>query len=151
MLANPMFYILLLIIAPLGNFLHEAGHAAGAAAAQADKISITIGGGPKLLTFTIGKLTIQVNIILFAGGHHRSWRADSYSLREQRLIAAGGPFMNIAAGAAVLLLYNICPDGFLRLFCMYNAWLGLVNLLPFRLKGKASDGWTIWQSSQKHM
>jgi len=141
-----VFILFFLITAPLAIFIHELGHALGARIVQAEKIHLYLGAGHKIGSFTCGKLTIHIGIFYFLGGFTLSERTPSYKKNERLIIILLGPVMN---GAFSLVTYFLCknlPFVNIRLFIYFNAWLFIMNLVPYKIGDKRSDGYMFLQT-----
>jgi len=136
---------LVLIVAPISTFLHELGHALGAKFVKADQITLLIGAGKPLKTITVRKIEFVIHNLFFIGGLTKSERKYPYKKIEMIWITALGPMMNAFIALLSYLLYLFYPNIFLYLLFMFNSWLALVNIIPFKIKGNQTDGYTILQ------
>lgn len=137
--------IFLLIAAPITVFIHELGHALGSYLMKADKIELNIGAGPKLFSIQNRKWTICIYIFYMLGAHTASERYPYFSKTEQIVISAFGPLLNGVIGLIVQQWNPVDHLGICQLFALFNFWLFFINLIPFRIGGKQSDGYTILQ------
>ncbi len=141
-----MFTYLVLLAAPAGAFVHETGHVIGSWICRADTMELSLGSGKRMKAVKIGsKLTVHFHLLLMAGGHASSKRAQPYSGREKAVISMAGPVFNLAAGW-LLLEFVSEGDGWIRLFALYNIWIAMVNFIPFKWRGKKSDGYFVIRS-----
>ncbi|UOQ42658.1 site-2 protease family protein [Halobacillus salinarum] len=137
--------VFIFFAAPLGLFIHECGHVIPALCFRSDFSLISVGSGREIMKVRIGKLHFQCRLILFHGAYSLNERNEKFSLRERAIISICGPVMN-AAGAAVLWMSSLVHISFsVYLFGLFNLYLALVNLVPFRIKGKSSDGYRFIQ------
>src|SRR5699024_11136899 len=145
-----MVLILLFIVAPICTFLHEGGHMIGAFICRAETIKLTMGSWKKLFTRSFGKITMDVRLYFFISGQTESKRASRYKQKEAAIISLCGPLCNLIMVAVSLLTYRYYPSDFILLFLFYNSWLGIVNLIPFKIKSKLSDGYIVLRAIQKN-
>lgn len=134
---------LLFIVAPIGTVLHEAGHVIGAKSMNADRMRLTIGSGAIVSTFFIRKVQITICAIFFLGGLASSERRNMYKPYELIWIALCGPLTNGFIAFLLYILYTAYPSNYLLLLLLFNLWIAVINLVPFRFKEKQSDGYTI--------
>lgn len=141
---------LVLIIAPISTFLHEGGHVLGAKWRKADSIHLSIGSGKQVATFSYKQIRISLHSLFFLGGMAYNERNSPYQRTEIIFISLCGPLSNGVAAAAVFGLagFSWMP---VRAFILFNLWLLVINLIPFSLRGKQSDGYTIMKTvSEQH-
>ncbi|MEC5422348.1 site-2 protease family protein [Virgibacillus sp. C22-A2] len=136
---------LLFIVAPLSTFLHEIGHAFAARTVKADHISLSVGSGNLIKTIYLEKLKINIHIIYFLGGLAKSQRKIPYKNLEIAWVTIAGPIINGIAAFLVFYLYTMFPNNYLQLLFLFNCWIAIINILPFKIKGKQTDGYTILQ------
>lgn len=134
---------LLFVVAPIGTVLHEAGHVIGAKSLNADRMRLTIGSGAIVSTFFIRKVQITIRTIFFLGGLASSERKNMYKPYELIWIAFCGPLTNGLIAFLLYILYTAYPSNYLLLLLLFNLWIAVINLVPFRFKEKQSDGYTI--------
>ncbi|SDQ53136.1 hypothetical protein SAMN05216232_1940 [Virgibacillus subterraneus] len=134
---------LLFVVAPIGTVLHEAGHVIGAKSLKADRMRLTIGSGKIVSSFFISKVQVTIRVIFFLGGLASSERKRIYKPHELIWIALCGPLTNGLTAFLLYLLNTAYPSNYLLLLLLFNLWIGLINLVPFRFKDKQSDGYTI--------
>lgn len=136
---------LVLIVAPISTFMHELGHALGAKFVKADQITLLIGVGKPLKTVTMRKIEFVIHKLFFTGGLTKSERKYPYKKIEMIWITALGPMMNAIIALFSYFLYLFYPNIFLYLLFLFNSWLSVVNIIPFKIKGNQTDGYTILQ------
>ncbi|MFB4166374.1 site-2 protease family protein [Virgibacillus sp. JSM 102003] len=134
---------LLFVVAPISTVLHEAGHIIGAKSLNADRMRLTIGSGTIVRTFFISKVQITIRAIFFLGGLASSERKNMYKPYELIWIALCGPLTNGFVAFLLYIIYTAYPSNYLLLLLLFNLWIGIINLVPFRFKEKQSDGYTI--------
>lgn len=147
----PLVLYLLFIVAPIGTFIHELGHALGAVLAKADTVILSIGSGKKTFQFSIKKIQIKIHNLFFIGGYIESERKLSYKNRDICLIAILGPMLNIIIAAVLFFIQkNVVNNDFIYILFLFNIWLALINIIPFKIGDKYSDGYTILRAIMKH-
>lgn len=131
------------IVAPLSIILHEFGHAFAARTLQADHIIVSIGKGNILKTIGFKKIKIIIHAFFFLGGLAESNRKIPYKSPEIIFISIFGPIFN---GIIVLLFYilsEMYPNNYFQLFFWFNIWLAVINLIPFKIGERQTDGYAI--------
>lgn len=141
---------LIIIVAPIGTIVHEIGHVLGAKAVGAEKVTLTIGSGKKIGTLTFLNLVVSVHALFFIGGFVKGKRKKPYNNSQLILIAIGGPISNIIFGFLFYFFYLFTLNDYIKLLFLFNLWLAIVNIIPFKLGNKHSDGYTIWQIIRKN-
>ncbi|WP_347550516.1 site-2 protease family protein [Pseudalkalibacillus hwajinpoensis] len=134
--------MVILIISPLSLLLHEAGHTLAANIFTTAGVKLHLGMGPRLFTWKHARGEVAVNAIYFAGGMTISTQPDKTSSKV--VIALSGPAMNLSIAALALALP--LPTSLIAWVLFFNLWLGVTNLIPFKILGKESDGWTIMKA-----
>ncbi|MGE8203387.1 site-2 protease family protein [Heyndrickxia sp. NPDC080065] len=138
--------LFLFIIAPITIVIHELGHALGAWMMRADDIEINIGSGPKLFSLQSKKWTIHFYLLYILGAHTSSQRVPYFSNTEKIVIAILGPLVNGVIGFIIEQWGPVDASNIWQLFALFNFWLFIMNLIPYRISGKQSDGYTILQT-----
>ncbi|WP_078544129.1 site-2 protease family protein [Litchfieldia alkalitelluris] len=134
-----IIYLLLLIV-PVTNLFHEMGHALCAKLFKLSEIHIGIGTGKLLYRFKIVGIVINIHMLYFIGAYTTNEGSTNEIPQWQKgLISLGGPFINIVISIIVLLV-TTQESMFFELFILFNLWVGLMNLLPYRIKKRESDG-----------
>lgn len=133
------FIIFLMILAPLTIIVHEIGHVIAASFFQVNKIEMNIGTGKVIHSIKRGKVRLTFHILVL-GGASTQTELESSSNFSDRLISLGGPLVNL------LLFFFLFPFieqsvRYFQLFIYFNAWMAIINLIPFKLGTKKSDGW----------
>lgn len=138
-----LFLFLIFFAAPVGIAVHEMGHMLGAKMVNADKTTLTIGTGNVIFRRAWKQTEITIRMLFFLGGAAGSQRKIPYELAEQIKITALGPLSNFLAAGFCYGLYIAYPGDYLLIVLLFNLWVGLINIIPYRMKGKESDGYTI--------
>ncbi|MFA1822802.1 site-2 protease family protein [Virgibacillus oceani] len=136
---------LLFVVGPFSTIVHEAGHAFAARTAKADHIQLTIGCGKKIYEKSFQIFQLSIHRFFFLGGFATSSRNRQFKPSEKIWITIMGPLTSAMLAFIFYFLYYLFPNNYVLLFCLFNVWLTIVNLLPLNLKGKQSDGYKILQ------
>ncbi len=135
--------LLLFIIVPLGLFLHELGHGFFAFIRNVPSIHIGIGVGKEIFSFQMGRIHVHICLFFFIGAFASYSREEAFTYMDKILISLGGPLFSLAA-------YWLCWWGFITLqtnflftLMLFNGWLAFINLIPYKVRDKKSDGYTI--------
>ncbi|WP_226658469.1 site-2 protease family protein [Guptibacillus hwajinpoensis] len=131
--------MVLLIIAPISLLLHEAGHTLAANIFTSASVKLHLGLGPRILTWRHSRGEVAVNAFYFIGAMTIS--APPEKAYGKIAIAIAGPLVNLII-AALTFLYPF-QSSITVWILFFNLWVGITNLIPFKLLGKESDGWTI--------
>ena len=140
---------LLLIVAPIGTIIHETGHLIGAIIVKADRISISIGLGKKIGTYSFRNVTINIHTLFFLGGYVQSQRKASYETSEVVWITIFGPINNAVFAMIFYFMNEIYVHPYIQILFLFNLWLAVVNIIPFKIRGKQSDGYMILKAILK--
>lgn len=134
---------LILIVAPLSIVLHEMGHAFAARIVNADLITVTIGKGKRFKRIGLKRTQIIVYSNFLLGGVAESIRNKPYNSFEVIWITIFGPILSGIIAFLFYILNEMYPNNYLQLFFWFNIWLAVVNIIPFKIKGKQTDGYMI--------
>ncbi|WP_010530861.1 site-2 protease family protein [Lentibacillus jeotgali] len=144
-----IFLYLIFVVAPAGTAIHELGHMLGAKSVGADKISLTIGAGSIVYRTIWNKMHIAIRLFFFIGGMAYSERQAPYQPAERIRIAVFGPFSSLLAAGICAIIYYVYPGSYLLLMLLFNLWIAFINIIPFRFKGKESDGYTVFEAIRR--
>lgn len=144
-----LLFYLILIVGPFSILLHESGHAAAARVVKADRITVSIGYGKLLSSAVFERFQLNVHMAYFLGGFARSERGIPYKSSEMIWIAVSGPIANGLFTCLLYFIYVIYPNAYIQLLCLFNLWLTVINIIPFRIKEKQTDGYTILEELKK--
>lgn len=137
---------LFLLVAPIGMIIHECGHALGAILTRATHTTVTIGSGKQIYMITFKRVTLKIHALYFLGG---STETDSTHLNVRHhifWITLLGPLNNGLFAIIFYYLNHIFGSPYLNLLCLFNTWLAIVNIIPFKFKEKQSDGYILLHS-----
>jgi hypothetical protein len=138
-----LFLFLVVAAAPAGTIIHESGHLLGACIAKADHMSLSIGKGKRIFSFSLSSIHITIYAFFFLGGFAHSRRKMPYQRKEMIWITACGLLSSSLFAAFFYLMYNTYENSYLQLLFLFNGWLAVVNSIPFKINGKQSDGYAI--------
>lgn len=138
------FLLLFFIIAPFSLLFHELGHVIGARANHATSIRITIGTGKSLYQKRIGNVTMVIRHFFIVNSYTETYRDEPLKKFEEIIITIMGPlFSFILSCLAYFLFVVLVHETFFYLLFLFNAWITIINLIPFRIGKRQSDGYTI--------
>ncbi|MCG3418797.1 M50 family metallopeptidase [Oceanobacillus jordanicus] len=137
---------LLFVAAPISIFLHELGHALAGVIFKAELVYLTIGRGKRVIEYSSGKLHFIIHAGYFMGGYANSERVTPFNRFERFIISIFGPFVNIVVFLSIWELQSHFRSDYLQLFALFNLWLVIINLVPFKLKNQKSDGYNILET-----
>ncbi|WP_221564018.1 site-2 protease family protein [Alkalihalobacillus sp. TS-13] len=146
-------YIVLLIVFvlfPLATFLHEIGHYLTARLTGLKYSRMQIGIGPTVLHINNQFLHIEYRLFYFIGAHTLSGDIGETSSFNRFLITINGPLINAVTAFFILGFYPMdfssILDKAISIFAFINIWIALGNLLPYKIKGRKSDGYILLES-----
>ncbi|MBD8071485.1 site-2 protease family protein [Bacillus sp. PS06] len=142
--------VLLFIVVPMTVFLHEVGHGLVARVMKIDGVEVVIGTGPMLVSFQFGGIHFQFHAIYFFGAYTTNLSAHEVSEWQRGLISLGGPLVNVGVAILAYLLLDM-NHMISELFVLFNVWVGLVNLIPYKLLKRESDGLIFIKSMYKEI
>lgn len=138
-----VFIFLVLVAAPISTFVHECGHAIGAKIVASDRITLTIGVGRRIGTISLKTVHITFHMIFFLGGYTRYERKRSYQSRELIWISILGPISSFIFAFLCYFMYDLYSNNYMKILLLFNVWLTIMNIIPFKIKDKLSDGYAI--------
>lgn len=139
------FIIFVFLAVPFSLFIHELGHALTSLLFGAHDVTVRIGKGNCLykLKRTRFSLIIHMNVFIHYMTEYK--RNKPFTKREQLMIVLMGPMSNGIIGYCSYILYKDNTLLSFFLFCaLFNWWLMITNLIPFKIGQKSSDGYTIY-------
>ncbi|TLS37671.1 site-2 protease family protein [Pseudalkalibacillus caeni] len=132
----------MLFVVPATIFLHETGHLIVAKVLKIKGLRMVLGTGPLLIEKNTLDVAVEIRLLYFAGGYSTTHSKGSIHKWKQGLISIGGPLINLFFCYGLMQwLDSRATNSFLQLLFLFNLWVGIINLIPFRIKGKESDGW----------
>lgn len=141
-----LLLIFIIIIAPLSLLWHELGHVFGAKIVRASHVTLTIGVGKPILKRTYQNVTFIICKMFLFNSLTETKRPYLLSRRDKVVITFMGPMSSLMLGLLAYCLYVfIAPHLLLYGLFLFNMWIGLINLIPFKINERPSDGYTILQ------
>lgn len=138
--------IFVLFLAPMSLLIHEVGHIFGAKVKKASKIQLTIGSGKPLGKFSLQNVLIHLRLVYMFGSYTSTIREKPFTRDEKLFITLMGPIFN---GILALFLYGThsiySENNIILLALLFNVWLFIVNLIPYKFGMKQSDGYLVYQ------
>src|SRR5690625_673682 len=136
--------LFVLLIVPFSLFWHELGHLIGAKIVRASYITLTIGIGKQIFKFKFHNITFVVNKLFIINSFIETNRSYSLSNREIIIITILGPISSLVLSLIAYCVYMlIMSNTIIYITFLFNAWIGLINLIPFKWNEQQSDGYTI--------
>lgn len=130
----------------LSLLIHEAGHIIAARLSSACNICLKIGAGKKLFAFRIGRLHVIIHRLFFLQFVTESESAKQYTNSEKIFISFLGPLFSIFFAGICYFLFTAFWDLHVLFFSfLFNLWVAVINLLPFKIGKKSSDGYVIFR------
>src|SRR5690625_4954207 len=139
-----LIFFLIIIVAPFSAIVHELGHVIGAYIVSSHKLRAMIGLGKKIFTISYKNIMIHFHIIIFIGGAITYERKKPYKNKELILITILGPLNNLLFAIIFYSIYLFFPNNYFYLLSIFNLWLAVINLIPFKISGRSSDGHMIY-------
>lgn len=139
------FLYILFIVSPISTFIHEFGHVYGAKTVKAESITLSIGLGRKLITIPVKRFQLTIHAFFFLGGFVRNRREVPFSRGEMIIITIFGPLNNGIFTLFFYGIYQFFPNQYILVLVFFNLWLAIVNIIPFKLWGRESDGFIIFR------
>jgi len=133
----------LFIVAPIGTFIHESGHMLGAQFMKADCVQLSIGLGKRLGTICFKKIHITIHALFFLGGFVQSERKLPYKPLDIFWITICGPMNNGIFALLFFSLNGIYANQYIYILYLFNLWLAIINMIPYKVKNRHSDGYII--------
>lgn len=141
-----VFAFFMLFAVPLSVLIHELGHALAAKRCGAQGLKIYIGSGKELCSYSIGTIKVTFHLIWMFGGATSSDIPVTLNRSKEAFVALLGPVFSLCFACVLLLIQWIYPSPITGLSMLFNLWIGGVNLIPFKIGAKHSDGFTVIQS-----
>lgn len=133
--------------APTSLVFHELGHVTGARFIHASRVILMIGEGKTIWKGQFKFITIILRRLYFINSVTQTIPNQPLTKRNIVTISAMGPIFSLLLGVIVYLVYAIFISHIIiYILFLFNIWLGVVNLIPFKIGQKQSDGYTILQA-----
>lgn len=134
---------LIFVVAPISTFIHELGHLIGAKLSHANNVVLTIGSGKQIFSVKLKSLELRFNKLYFIGGYVNSTAKEGYTYFNKITIALCGPLNNIIFACFIYFISMNTMMNLIQIMILFNLWLACINLIPFKLSNRKSDGYTI--------
>jgi|SRR5699024_7009484 len=139
--------VMLIIITPISLFWHELGHALGARFVRASQITLTIGIGKPIFEHNYNNMTFVIRKIFLFHSLTETQCHESLSRKDKLVITFMGPINSLVLSILAYGLFVLTsPHPLFYIMSLFNIWVGLINLLPFKINERQSDGYTILQT-----
>ncbi|WP_261133852.1 site-2 protease family protein [Bacillus sp. Marseille-Q3570] len=142
--------LIVLVLFPLATFIHELGHYLTARLTGLKDSRMQLGIGPRVLHINNQFLCIEYRLFYFIGAHTLSGEMDETSSLNRFLITLNGPLINAVTAFFIFGFYPMdfssILDKALSIFAYINIWIAIGNLLPYKIKGRKSDGFILLES-----
>jgi len=139
-----VFLILVFIIAPFSLLFHEIGHLVGATLMRATTVRLMVGLGKPIFETTFGHVQVIIRRFFLMNSVTSTVRTSPFLKREKFMITIMGPLFSGMLTLIAYIAYTVfVPSEILYLFFLFNLWLVIINLIPFKIGHKQSDGYTM--------
>lgn len=144
---NVILMILFVFLVVPGSLIaHEIGHAIGAYFKKATTIRLTIGSGLPLFRFTFSRVEVIVNVVFIFGSYTSTVRDKPFESGEKIFISLLGPVINGLLAIIAYVAYDyIIAEPLFYLAFLFNMWLAVINIIPYKLGMKQSDGYIVYK------
>ncbi|MYL48408.1 hypothetical protein GLV98_02890 [Halobacillus litoralis] len=136
--------VLIFLVAPLSLFIHELGHLFPGLYFRADQSVLHLGRGKVIGQWRKGGIHVYFHLFFFQGAYSVNERKRPFKDFEEAWISIGGPLFNAITAFVLFLWFKEQGGNVLRISFLFNMYLALMNLVPFSIKGKDSDGYRLW-------
>lgn len=136
--------VLIFLVAPLSLFIHELGHLFPGLYFRADHSVLHLGRGKVIGRWEKSGVHVYIHLFFFQGAYSVNERKPPFKDFEKAWISIGGPLLNALTAFVLFLWFKEQGGDLLRISFLFNTYLALVNLVPFSIKGKGSDGYQLW-------
>lgn len=144
MISVVIILILVFIISPFSLLFHEIGHLVGASLMRSTSIQLTIGLGKTLWQTTFANIRIIIRRFFLVNSVTSTVRTTPFTIREKIVITIMGPSFSAMLTIITYIAYHVFVETeILYLFFLFNLWLVIINMIPFKIKQKQSDGYIV--------
>ena len=138
-------FLLIFFIAPVSLLFHEIGHAIGAKWMKVTTIHLTIGIGKTMWEGSLLNIQITIKKVFVFNSFTAMIGERPLQNKEKVFISLMGPIFSGILAFLLYLIYIAVPMSTIYLFYLFNLWLVVINLFPFKIGQKQSDGYTIYK------
>lgn len=143
--------VLIFLVAPLSLFIHELGHLLPGLYFRADQTALHLGRGKVIGRWEKKRIHVYIHLFFFQGAYSVNERKTPFEDFEKVWISIGGPLFNAMTAFVLFLWFKDQGSDFLRISFLFNAYLAIMNLVPFSFKGKGSDGYRLWSIVRRRL
>lgn len=136
--------IFILIMVPISLFIHELGHLLGAIFLKADRVTIYLGIGKQVSSFTYKNMHVKMFLLMMFHAYTQSERKLDFTNREYAFITIMGPLFSLLLTGLIGAFLFVVKSKVILYFFLFNLWITVINLIPFKIKNQKSDGYLIW-------
>ncbi|MEC3884721.1 hypothetical protein GLW00_10365 [Halobacillus litoralis] len=136
--------LLIFLVAPISLFIHELGHLFPGRYFRADQSVLHLGRGKVIGRWRKSGVHVYIHLFFFQGAYSLNERKPPFKDREKAWISMGGPIFNTITAFILFLWFKDQGGDLLRIAFLFNTYLAIMNLIPFSIKGKDSDGYRLW-------
>lgn len=132
-------------ILPITTILHELGHFFCAKLCNAQNITVSIGSGKEIFNYKLGNTLFVLHMLPFGG--HTVYELLKPTEWNYLTVSLGGPLLN--GFVAFLLIIPGFGYGedlitiWFQWLALFNIWMCIFNIIPFKLNSYYSDGWSV--------
>src|SRR5699024_1372672 len=132
------YIIINLLITPNSIIIHDIALLLGAKHLKADRIVISIGSGKKIFSYNFNEMSIKSYLMIMFQAHTHSERQPKFNNKELAFITAMGPLFSLILTVFLGLLLCVITSEIIIYFFLFNLWLTITNLIPFKFKNQMS-------------
>ncbi|MGR9049867.1 site-2 protease family protein [Halobacillus faecis] len=136
--------VLIFLVAPLSLFVHELGHLFPGLYFRADQSILHLGRGKVIGRWRKNGVCVYIHLFFFQGAYSVNERKRPFKDFEKAWISIGGPLFNAVTAMVLFIWFKDQGGHLLRVSFLFNTYLAIMNLVPFSIKGKDSDGYRLW-------
>jgi|SRR5699024_3981742 len=141
-----LIIIILVLFAPCCLIFHELGHVYAAKLVKSDHVELSIGLGKQIWQGQIKGVHMYIQKLFLINSFTSSHRKQPYSKHEKILISVMGPLFSLLLAMLLFIVYGyLYTLPVIYVLHLFNLWVSLVNLIPFKVGQKVSDGYTIYK------
>ncbi|WP_345239102.1 site-2 protease family protein [Pontibacillus salipaludis] len=135
------------IVAPFCLLLHELGHSLLARTAGAERVEVFLGSGPSLKIQVNPSYRIHIGLWYFLGAMVSYDKREGFYPGDRIAISLGGPLFSLGGAVISWGIYLYAPYPIISFMMVFNCWLFIINLIPFSIRGKQSDGYLVMKDA----
>lgn len=133
-------------ILPLTTLCHELGHFFVTRLFFIENVTVRIGSGKEMFRLKVKDLTVVLHIFPYGGTTFFELNKNLSSMK-QIILSLGGPLLNGCIAFFLLLPGLGSGDHYITIWfqwlALFNLWMCVMNLIPYKIGLFYSDGWVI--------